>query len=165
MALCGIRPPTRLIDSQPFLTPSIPFMASMNLFNLTKLTNGPIHDKPTWPAWLDKLPLDVLKFEGKVGKDPCNHVLSFDLWYSFNNIVGVIAKWYIEKYTYIHTTFVSLDFLFLNFFQLFVPCDEGLKILLSCRQKTTTHIINHVHEKHHRRSLCRITLDDYFFLD
>ena len=55
--------------------------------------------------------------------------------------------------------------MFLQYFQLPVIYDEGVEILLSCRQNTTTHITDHIHEWRRRRSLCKIQLDDRIFLD
>lgn len=44
---------------------TMPFMASLNLPDLGKLFNEPIAHDATWPAMPAKLPLDILKFEGK----------------------------------------------------------------------------------------------------
>ena len=52
--------------------------------------------------------------------------------------------------------------MFLQYFQRY---DEGVEILLSCRQSTATHITDHIHEWRRRRSLCKIQLDDRIFLD
>ena len=38
-------------------------------------------------------------------------------------------------------------------------------MLLSCRQNTTTHITDHIHEWRRRCSLCKIQLNDRIFLD
>ena len=74
--------PNALSGSQSFTTPGIPFMENLNLPNLTKLTNDAIYHDATWPAMSTKIP----KFEGKVGEDPCNHVMSFQLWCSSNSV-------------------------------------------------------------------------------
>ena len=55
--------------------------------------------------------------------------------------------------------------MFLQYFQLPIRYDEGVEILLSCRQNTATHITDHYHEWWRRRSLCKIQLDDRIFLD
>ena len=55
--------------------------------------------------------------------------------------------------------------MFLQYFQLPVKYDEGVEILLSCRQSTATHISDHIHEWRRCRSLCKIQLDDRIFLD
>ena len=55
--------------------------------------------------------------------------------------------------------------MFLQYFQLPVRYDEGVEILLSCQQNTTTHITDHIHEWRRCRSMCKIRLDDRIFLD
>jgi hypothetical protein len=65
----------------------MPYLASLNIPDLIKLTNDPILHDPTWPAMPTKLPLDIPKFEGKAGDDPANHVMNFHLWCSSNNIM------------------------------------------------------------------------------
>ena len=55
--------------------------------------------------------------------------------------------------------------MFLQYFQILVRYDEGVEILLSYRQNTTTHITDPIHEWRQRRSLCKIQLDDMIFLD
>jgi hypothetical protein len=65
----------------------MPYLASLNVPDLTKLTNDPILHDPTWPAMPTKLPSDIPKFEGKAGDDPANHVMTFHLWCSSNSIM------------------------------------------------------------------------------
>jgi hypothetical protein len=65
----------------------MPYLASLNIPDLTKLTNDPILHDPTWPAMPTKLPLDIQKFKGKAGDDPANHVMTFHLWCSSNSIM------------------------------------------------------------------------------
>ena len=55
--------------------------------------------------------------------------------------------------------------MFLQYFQLPIRYDEGVEILLSCCQSTSTHITDHSHEWWRRRSLCKIQLDDRILLD
>ena len=62
-------------------------MASINLLDLTWVTNEPIRHNPLWPPMPTKLPLEIPEFEGKAGEDPQNHIMSFHLWCSSNNIV------------------------------------------------------------------------------
>jgi hypothetical protein len=110
----------------------MPYLASLNIPDLTKLTNDPILHDATWPAMPTKLPSDIRKFEGKVGDDPANHIMTFHLWCSSNSIMedsvrlhlfqrtltGPSAKWYVEEKSGSHTTFESLAKAFLTFFQL-----------------------------------------------
>jgi hypothetical protein len=62
--------------------PCLPYMVSLNFPNLSKLIND-----PTWLAMPTKLPSDISKFEGQAGEDSTNHVMSFYLWCSLNNII------------------------------------------------------------------------------
>ena len=87
-----------------------PFLATLNLPDLSRLTNDPILHLPHWPAIPTKLPSDIPKFDGRPGEDPSTHVMTFHLWCSSNSLVddsiklrlfqrtltGAAAKWYIE---------------------------------------------------------------------
>ena len=82
-----------------------------------------------------------------MGEDPQNHIMSFHLWHSSNNIVddsirsklfqctltGAIAKWYIEIPHATYLDFSSLALMFLQYFQLPICYDEGMETLLSYR--------------------------------
>ena len=107
-----------------------------------------------------KLPSNIPKFEGKAGECPQNHIMTFHLWCSLNSIIddsirlrlfqrtliGAAAKWYIELPQAKYLNFNSLDFMFLQYFQLPIGYDEGVEILLSYLQNTATHITDHIHE-------------------
>ena len=54
--------------------------------------------------------------------------------------------------------------MFLQYFQLPVRYDEGVEILLSYYQNTTTHITDHIHEWRKRRNVCKIKLENRIFL-
>jgi hypothetical protein len=109
----GIGPPlTHTMDgANPPPNIPFPYLASLNIPDLTKLTNDPILHYATWPNMHTKLPSDIPKFEGKPGEDLANHVMNFHLWCSSNNIMDdsislslfqitltvSSAKWYVEK--------------------------------------------------------------------
>jgi hypothetical protein len=61
--MAGTNPPPPL---------QMPYLASLKIADLSKLTNDPILHDPTWPAMPTKLPSDIPKFEGKAGDDPAN---------------------------------------------------------------------------------------------
>jgi hypothetical protein len=148
----------------------MPYLASLNIPDLTKLTNDPILHDPRWPAMPTKLPSDILKFEGKAGDEPANHVMTFHLWCSSNNIMddsirlrlfqrtltSPSAKWYVEEKLGSHTTFESLAKAFLTFFQLPIHHDNGLELLSNFKQNSATHITDHIHKWCRRRSLCKV---------
>jgi hypothetical protein len=140
--------------------PQMPYLASLNILDLTKLTNDPILHDPTWPTMPTKLPSDIPKFEGKARDNPNNHIMTFHLWFSSNNIMedsirlrlfqhmftGPSAKCYIEEKYGFHVTFESLAKAFFTFFQLPIYHDNGLELLSEFKQTTSTHIADHIHE-------------------
>ena len=90
--------------------PSIPFLATLNLPDLSRLKNDHVLCNLSWPIVPTKLPSDIPKFEGKAGEDPSEHVTTFHLWCSLNSLngdsirlrlfqctlMGPAEKWYIE---------------------------------------------------------------------
>jgi hypothetical protein len=140
------------------LKPYLPFLAMLNLPELSKLMNDPISHDPTWPPIPTKLPSDILKFEGKNGEDPGDHVTIFHLWCSSNSLnddsiqlrlfqhtfIGVTVKWYIKLPRGKYGTFSHMLLIFLNHFQLQFRYDVGLECLSTLHQDTTTHISVHI---------------------
>jgi hypothetical protein len=140
----------------------MPYLASLNILDLRNLTNDPILHDPTWPAMPTKLPLNIPKFEGKVGEDPANHVMTFHLWFSSNNIMDYSVqlslfehtltapstKWYVDEKSRSHVTFESLAKTFWTLFQLPLCHDNGLELLSEFKETSTTHIANHIHKWH-----------------
>jgi hypothetical protein len=147
----------------------MPYLASLNIPNLTKLMNDPILHDPTWPNIPTKLPSDIPKFEGKPWEDPTNHVMTFHLWFSSNNIMddsillrlfqrtltGSPVKWYVDEKIGSHVTFESLAKAFLCFFQLPFRHDTGLEILSELKKATVVHIVDHNNEWYQKHSLCK----------
>jgi hypothetical protein len=94
----------------PQVNQQLPFLATLDFPDLSRILNDPICHSPQWPAIPAKLPLDIPKFDGKAGEDPNNHVMNFHLWCSSNSLMddsirlrlfqrtltGSAAKWYIE---------------------------------------------------------------------
>jgi hypothetical protein len=146
--------------TNPLPPPHIPFLDSLNIPNLNKLTNDPIFHNPTWPTMSTKLPSDIPKFEGKPREYPANHIMTFHLWCSSNNImvnsirlrlfqrtlIGPSTKWYVEEKFGSHMTFESLAKAFLTFFQLPLCHENGLKLLSKFKQTSSMHIVDHIHE-------------------
>ena len=66
--------------------PHLPFLAMLNLPDLSKLMNDPVSHDPTWPPVPTKLPLDIPKFEGNNGEDLNDHVTTFHLLCSLNSL-------------------------------------------------------------------------------
>ena len=92
------------------VTTNFPFLATLNLPDLKKLTNDPIRHNKFWPSIPVKLPSDIPKFEGKTGEDPQSHIMTYHCWCSSKSLTediivlrlfqrtltGAAAKWYIE---------------------------------------------------------------------
>ena len=106
--------------------PRLPFLATLNLPDLLRLTNDPVSHDVAWPVIPNKLPLDIPKFEGKPREYPSEHVTTFHLWCSSNSLledsihlslfqhtlIGPATKWYIELP---RGEFVLFDDLAMNF--------------------------------------------------
>jgi hypothetical protein len=94
----------------PQVNRQFPFLATLDLPDLSRILNDPIHHSPQWPAILAKLPSNIPKFDGKVGEDLNNHMMNFHLWCSSNSLMddsihlhifqrtltSSAVKWYIE---------------------------------------------------------------------
>jgi hypothetical protein len=65
----------------------LPFLATLDFPDLSRILNDPIHHSPQWPVIPAKLPSNFPKFDGKVGEDPNNHVMTFHLWCSSNSLM------------------------------------------------------------------------------
>jgi hypothetical protein len=168
-----------MAGTNPPLPLQLPYLASLNILDLSKITNDLILHNPTWPAMPTKLPLDIPKFEGKAGNDPTNHVTTFHLWCSSNNIMddsfrlrlfqrtltGPSTKWYVDEKSGSHVTFESLAKAFFTFFQLPIRHDNGLELLFEFKQTSTTHIADHIHKWCRRHSLCKVETTKQQFLD
>jgi hypothetical protein len=146
--------------TNPPPNPPMPYLASLNILDLTKLMNNPILHDATWPNMPTKLPSNILKFELKPGEDPANHVMTLHLWCYSNNIMddsiclrlfqrtitGSSTKWYVDEKLGSHVNFESLAKEFLSFFQLSVHHDTGLELLSEFKQTIDIHITDHIHE-------------------
>ena len=81
----------------------------------------------------------IPKFEGKTGEDPGAHITTFHLWCSSNSLndesiqlrifqrtlTHVVAKWYKELSSVAYDSFLDLETMFLNHFQLLVWYGAG----------------------------------------
>ena len=66
--------------------PRLPFLATLNLPDFSRLMNDSVSHDPAWLSVPNKLPSDIPKFEGKDGEDPSEHVTTFHLWCSSNSL-------------------------------------------------------------------------------
>jgi len=124
---------------------NLPFLATLDIPDLYKLTNNPIFHSLQWPLIPHKIPIDIPKFNGKQGEDPGTPITTYHLWSVSNSIVddsvqlqifprtltGNVAKWYIELPRASVNTFDNLAMEFLNHFQLPIRYEAGTKLLTS----------------------------------
>ena len=57
----------------------LPFLATLDLPDLCRLTNDPILYNPSWPPIPHKLLSDIPKFDGKPGEDANTYVMTYHL--------------------------------------------------------------------------------------
>lgn len=166
--------------TQNLFTPTkLPFLVTLELLDLSKLTNNPIRYHFAWHPILVKILTDILKFDGKTGEDPANHITTFHLWCVFNSFLddsiklrlfprtlsGTAAKWFIELPATSFFDFQSLAITFLTHFQLPIWFKMGTKLLTSLRQNTATHISDHIHEWRRRIRLVKALILDALLAD
>ena len=159
--------------------PRLPFLAMLNLLDLSRLTNDPVSYDPAWLTVPTKLPSDIPKFEGKPREEPSEHVTTFNLWCSSNSLhkysirlrlfqctlTGPAAKWYIELPRGPFNLFDGLAMTFLNHFQLHVCYDVGTKLLSTFWQDKATHISYHIQEWHRRKRFFKAFIPLKFLLE
>jgi hypothetical protein len=148
------------IHQYPHMNRKLPFLATLDLPNLSRILNDPIHHSPHWPVMPTKSPWDIPNFDGKPGEDPNNHVMTFHLWCSSNclmddsiqlhlfqrTLMGLAVKWYIELPQGFFTDFNTLAMDFLTHYQLPIHYEIGTKILSPFKKNKSTHISDHIHE-------------------
>jgi hypothetical protein len=116
----------------PQMNRQLPFLATLDLPDLSRILNDPILHSPHRPIISTKLPSDIPKFDGREGEDPNNRVMTFPLWCSSNslmddsirlqlfqrNLTGLVAKWYIKLPRGFFNDFNTLAMAFLTHYQL-----------------------------------------------
>jgi len=70
----------------PDFNQQFPFVATLKLLDLTRLTNDPITHFPWWPIIPTKFPSDIPKFNGNLRECLSTHVMTYQLWCSSNSI-------------------------------------------------------------------------------
>jgi hypothetical protein len=158
--ICGPTSVPMPHQCHPQINRKLPFLATLDLPDLSRLTNDPIFHSPVWPVIPAKLPSDILKFDEKSGEDPNNHVMTFHLWCSSNSLMddsihlclfhstftGSATKWYIELPRASFHDFNSLAMSLLKHFQLPIRYETSTELLTSLRQTNSVHISDHIHE-------------------
>ena len=123
--------------------PRLPFLATLNLLDLSRLMNDLVSHDLAWLAIPTKLPSNIPKFEGKLGEDHSEHVTTFHIWCSSKSLhddsiylrlfqctlTKPAAKWYIELPKGAFILFDDLAMNFLNHFQLLMRYEVATEIL------------------------------------
>lgn len=149
-------------------------MANLELPDLNRLTNNPIAYTPWWPTLPHKILSDIPKFNGNLGEDPSNCVMTFHLWCSSNTLnddsirlhlfqqmlTGLAEKWYIELPRALFDNFNALSTTFLTHFQLPIRYEMGTELLTNFKQMMATHIYDHIHEWRRRRRMVKTYVPD-----
>ena len=105
-----------------FQTSRILFLTTLNLLQLTKLTNDSVRHLPHFPTVLTKLPSNIPKFKGRAREYPSNHFMTFHLLCSSNSLmddsirlrffqctlIGLENKWYMESASTSFVDFANL---------------------------------------------------------
>jgi hypothetical protein len=71
----------------PPVNRQLPFLATLDLPDLSTILNDLILHSPHRPVIPAKLPSDIPKFDGKPVEDMNNHVMTFHLWCSCNSLM------------------------------------------------------------------------------
>jgi hypothetical protein len=84
----------------------LPFLATLDLLDLSRILNDHIRHSLQWHVIPANLPSNILKFDGKVGEDPNNHVMTFHLWCSSNSLMDDSIHFdYFTKWAEVMLTF------------------------------------------------------------
>jgi hypothetical protein len=83
----------------PFAPTKLPFLATLEFPDLSKLTNDPIRHHFAWPLVPMKIPTDIPKFDGKTGEDPANHITTYHLWCVSNSFLDDSIKLWLFPHT------------------------------------------------------------------
>jgi hypothetical protein len=71
----------------PQINRQLPFLATLDLPDLSRLMNDPILHSPFYLVIPTKLPYKITKFNGKAGEEPNKHVMTFHIWCSSNSLM------------------------------------------------------------------------------
>ena len=143
--LYGNQYPYNQNTQNPFAPTKLLFLETLELPDLSKLTNDPIRHHFTWPPVLVNIPTDIPKFDGKTGADLTNHITTYHLWCVSNSflddsiklqlfprtLTGNATKWFIELPSASFFDFQSLAITFFTHFQLPIRYETGIELLTS----------------------------------
>ena len=106
-------------------------MATLDVSDLSHLTNDPIQHEPQLPQIPVKFPFNIPNFDGKSGEDPKNCVMTYHFllflqrshghFYPFETFTKFSTKWYIELPQH---SFQDFNMLEMSFFDTFLLIDQ-----------------------------------------
>jgi len=67
--------------------PQLPFLATLELPDVSRLMNDPLLYSQYWPSIPTKIPIDGPKLEGKSREVPQAHIMTYHLWCFSNSWV------------------------------------------------------------------------------
>jgi hypothetical protein len=105
----------------PHVNRQLPFLATLDLPNLSIFLNDPIHHSPQWPIMPAKLPSDIPKFDGKPREDLNNHVMNFHFWCSSSSLMDESIRLCLFQRTLMGSTMKLYIELPRGFFANFIP--------------------------------------------
>jgi hypothetical protein len=99
-----------------------------------------------------KIPLDIPKFDGKLGEDPSMDIMTYHLWCSSNSLMGEsvrlchfqisltisATKWYIQLEGDSFKFFNDLEMMSLTHYQFPIHYNIGIDLLTSLYYKDST---------------------------
>jgi hypothetical protein len=80
-------------------------------------------------------------------------------------LIRSAAKWYIELDCSRYSSFDELEMDFLNHFQLPVRYDVDTELLANFEQTKEDHLLDHIQEWRHRKSLIKVSIPPAFLLE
>jgi hypothetical protein len=145
--MCGSIPPgimqVSFRNPMPLSQTKSLILETINLMDLTRLTNGPKNHQARWLVILTVLSSNIPKIDGKPREDLSTHIVTFHLQCSSNNLnddsinlrffqctlTRTIVKWYVELPCSTFSNFPTLAMVFLTHFQLPIHYETRTKFL------------------------------------
>ena len=129
----------------PFFNTQFPFLATLELLDLYRLTNNPIQHHPSWLVFLVNIPTYILQFDAKLGEDTTTHITIYHLWcvsnlllddsiqlrFFLHTLTDYVSMWFIEFPTTLLNNFNSLEMAYVTHIQLPIWYETCTNIITS----------------------------------
>ena len=83
------------LTQNTFANTQLPFLYMLDLPNLLRIKNDSILHNLLWLAIPHKIPLEIPKFDDKIGEDPSMHITTYHLWCVSNSMLDDSVKLHI----------------------------------------------------------------------